>query len=285
MFISINGASIFIRKNFRKATPRKTTIFFLHGFSGSSNDWEEIFSLFGKTYQLVAIDLPGFGKSDKPKKNQFYQTEFLVQLITIVLNELKLREVVLTGYSMGGRLALQFAFKHPEKIKALVLESASPGIKTKFERQLRKESDAKLISFIKKNSLKDFFSLWQNQPLFASQKNLPAKKQLGILRTKINANSKIGLINSLSNFGQGEMSNLWHNLPEIFLPTLLLSGKLDTKYTTIQDEMKNLLPNSRHKKVAGAGHNLHLEKPQDFVNLVRDFLLTLNCEHTKTDSQ
>lgn len=275
MLLSINGISVFVKKNFRKFAPDKQTIFFFHGFGGSSNDWKETFSLIGSEFQLIAIDLPGFGKSSKPASNKFYQTDFIIQLITEILCELKLAEVVLTGYSMGGRLALQFAAKYPEKVKALVLESSSPGIRTKLEQRLRKDSDSELIPFIKKNSLKDFFISWQDQPLFASQKNLPLKKQLDILKTKINSNSKTGLINSLNNFGQGEMENLWRKLPKTKVPTLLLSGTLDTKYTTIQNEMKKLLPNSTHKIIEGAGHNLHLEKPQVFVNLVKGFLQTL----------
>ncbi|MCK9210973.1 MAG: 2-succinyl-6-hydroxy-2,4-cyclohexadiene-1-carboxylate synthase [Ignavibacteriaceae bacterium] len=275
MLHSINGISIFIKKNFRKFNPDRQSVLFLHGFGGSSNDWDEIISLLGSEFQLIAIDLPGFGKSSKPRTDKFYQTDFLVQLIDEILCELKLVEVVLAGYSMGGRLALKFAHKHPRKVKALILESSSPGIKTKSERQLRIKSDAELISFINKNSLKDFFTFWQNLPLFASQKNLPIKKQRSILLNKINADSKIGLTNSLKNFGQGEMENLWNKLSEIKIPTLLLTGALDTKYSAIQLAMNKLLPNSSHKIIGDAGHNLHLEKPEVFVNLVREFLQTL----------
>ncbi len=275
MLHSLNGISIFVKKNFRKFNPDRQSVFFLHGFGGSSNDWKEIFYLLDSEFQLIAIDLPGFGKSSKPKSDKFYQTDFLVQLIDEILCELKLAEVVLAGYSMGGRLALQFAYKHPGKVKALILESASPGLKTKSERQKRIRSDAELISFINKNSLKDFFTSWQKLPLFASQKNLPVKKQSSILLNKINANSKIGLTNSLKNFGQGEMENLWNKLSRIKVSTLLLTGVLDTKYSAIQLTMNELLPNSTHKIIDDAGHNLHLEKPEVFVNLIREFLETL----------
>jgi len=280
MLLSTKGIKVYVKKSYRIAAPHKQTILFLHGFGSSSNDWEEIFSHLYSEFQLIAIDLPGFGKSSKPKSDKFYQTDFLVRLIDDILCELKFTEVVLAGYSMGGRLALQFAYKHPGRVKALILESSSPGIKTKSERQLRMKSDAELISFINKNSLKDFFTFWQNQPLFASQINLPIKKQQSILLNKINANSKIGLTNSLENFGQGEMENLWNELSRIKIPTLLLSGVLDTKYTTIQQDMVKLLPNSSHKIIEDAGHNLHLEKPEVFVNLVREFLKTIN---DKTD--
>ena len=280
MFLSLNGILIFVKKNFRKHDPQKQSILFLHGFGGCSSDWNETISLIGSEFQILTIDLPGFGKSSKPRDDKFYQIDFLVQLIDDILSELKLAEVVLTGYSMGGRLALQFTSKHPEKVRALILESSSPGIKTKSERQLRIKSDAKLISFINKNSLIDFFTLWQNLPLFATQKNLPIKEQHSLLADKINSNSKVGLTNSLKNFGQGQMENLWNKLSRIRIPTLLLTGALDTKYTSIQQEMVKLIPNSSHKIIEDAGHNLHLEKPEVFVNLVRDFLEIIN---DKTD--
>lgn len=280
MFLSLNGISVFVKKNFRKPDPEKQSILFLHGFGGSSNDWKEIFSLLDSEFQLIAIDLPGFGKSSKPRKDKFYQTDFLVQLIDEILCALKLADVVLAGYSMGGRLALQFASKHPGKVKALILESSSPGIKTKSEQHLRIKSDAELISFINRNSLNDFFTFWQNLPLFETQKNLPVKKQQVILADKIKSNSKIGIIKSLENFGQGKMEDLWKELSRIKIPALLLSGALDTKYTSIQQEMDELLPNSTHKIIEGAGHNLGLEKPEVFVNLIRGFLEIIN---DKTD--
>ncbi|MDP3149699.1 MAG: 2-succinyl-6-hydroxy-2,4-cyclohexadiene-1-carboxylate synthase [Ignavibacteria bacterium] len=275
MLLLINGIKVFVKKNFRIVSPHKQTILFLHGFGGSSNDWKEIFSLFDSEYQLIAIDLPGFGKSSKPRSDKFYQSDFLVSLISKISLKLKLEKIILAGYSMGGRLALQFACKHPEKLKGVILESSSPGLKTKLERQLRIKNDEKLISFIKKNSLKDFFTFWQNQPLFASQENLPSKKQISILKSKVNSNSKIGLINSLEYFGQGEMESLWQRLSKIKIPMLLLSGEFDTKYASIQSEMSNLIPDSSHKIIECAGHNLHLEKPEVFVNLVREFLKIL----------
>lgn len=280
MFLSLNGISIFVKKNFRKPDPRKQSILFIHGFGGCSSDWDETMSILGTEFQILAIDLPGFGKSSKPRNDKFYQTDFLVQLIDDILHELKLTEVILAVYSMGGRLALHFASKHSEKVRALILESASPGLKTKSERQKRIESDAELISFINKNSLKDFFTFWQNLPLFATQKNLPSKKQHSLLADKINSNSKVGLIKSLENFGQGRMENLWNKLSRIKIPTLLLTGALDTKYTSIQQEMVKLFPNSSHKIIEDVGHNLHLENPEVFVNLIREFLKIIN---DKTD--
>lgn len=280
MFFSLNGISIFVKKNFRKVDPLKQSILFLHGFSGCSNDWSKIFSLLGSEFQLIAIDLPGFGKSGKPRNDKFYRTEFLIRLMDEILYDLQLTEVILVGYSMGGRLALHFTLKHPQKVKALILESSSPGIKNKAEREVRIESDAKLITLIKKNSLNDFFRFWQNMPLFATQKNLSKKRQQVILTDKIKSNSKIALSKSLENFGQGRMESLWKNLSKIKIPALLLSGAFDSKYTSIQNEMGKLLPNSSHKIIESAGHNLHLEKPEVFVNLITEFLIISN---DKTD--
>jgi len=276
MQLSTNGISIYLKRNFRKKDSTKSTILFLHGFGGCASDWKETFSFLGSEFQLIAIDLPGFGKSAKPTNEKFYRRNFLFQLLVDTLRQLNLSEVILAGYSMGGRLSLQFAERFPKKVKALILESATAGIKTKKERFARQQTDAALIDFIKKNSLADFFTLWQNQSLFASQKNLPLKKQFSILKKKISANSQIGLINSLKYFGQGEGENLWQKLTTITVPTLMLSGELDTKYCGILREAHNFLPNSTHIIVEGAGHNIHLEKPELFVNFVKEFLHSLH---------
>ena len=68
------------------------------------------------------------------------------------------------------------------------------------------------------------------------------------------------------------MPYVGHRLQELSMPSLYISGALDTKYTTIGRDVFGKLPNFKHVIVEGAGHNVHIEKPQMFEQAVLDFL-------------
>ena len=68
------------------------------------------------------------------------------------------------------------------------------------------------------------------------------------------------------------MPYVGHRLQELSMPSLYISGALDTKYTTIGEERFSNLPNCDHVIVNGAGHNVHLEKPGPFMTALADFL-------------
>ena len=72
---------------------------------------------------------------------------------------------------MGGRLALSFAMEYPHKVRKLILESSSPGLKTEAERKKRQIQDEKLAQMILEQGMERFVEYWEDVPLFSSQKN------------------------------------------------------------------------------------------------------------------
>ncbi|MDP2301478.1 MAG: 2-succinyl-6-hydroxy-2,4-cyclohexadiene-1-carboxylate synthase [Ignavibacteria bacterium] len=249
----------------------KPVLMFLHGFASDSRDWNEVIHLLPDTFHWITIDLPGFGKSNIPADTKFYSSEFMVELLNEFTNYLNVEKINLVGYSMGGRLALSYVKKNGHKLSSLILESTSPGLKTENERRLRIASDAALAEYIKSHTLQDFINYWKSLPLFNSQKKLTDEENKLIFKRMLELN-KNGLIGSLSGFGAGTMSSLWNSLDEITVPTLLISGQLDEKYLGINSEMSELIPNSEWVILEDAGHNTHLEKPEEFVNLLCSFV-------------
>jgi 2-succinyl-6-hydroxy-2,4-cyclohexadiene-1-carboxylate synthase len=248
----------------------KPVLLFIHGFASSLEEWVEVINLLDK-YQSVAVDLPGFGDSEIPVKSEYYSQDFLSWLIKEIIIQLELKNVLLVGYSMGGRAALSFAVKHFSMIKGLILESSSAGIKDVQERNARIKSDEELIKFIESNSIKKFVDYWTNLEIFNTQKKLSQEKLDIIKKIKLKQN-KVGLINSLKEFGTGKILPLWDKLNKVNLPILLITGELDKKFCKINSEMVTQFPNAKHILVENAGHNIHLEKPLEFVNLLDKFL-------------
>jgi 2-succinyl-6-hydroxy-2,4-cyclohexadiene-1-carboxylate synthase len=248
--------------------------FFLHGFTGCAMDWVPVVSSLNKKFNYYLVDLVGHGKSDSPKENYYYFIDSIVNQLKEIILSLSKSKIILAGYSMGGRIALNFAIQNESLLKGLILESSTLGI---CEENLRKErilQDKKLAEFIEYNPIDKFIDYWMNVDLFNTQRRF-SNEMLNQIREHKLENNKTGLANTLRCSGTGNMKPLYNNIKEIPVKTLLISGELDLKYTDINVEMVNLFTNAEHKIIKNAGHNTHLEEPYRFIEETNKFLLVI----------
>lgn len=252
-------------------TGKGPALILLHGFTGCGENWQALIPALSQTHQIITVDLAGHGQTTSPTHAKLYAIDQAAQALTHILDQLNLQSVDLLGYSMGGRLALYFALTHPQRLKSLMLESASPGLIDPADREARVNQDNALADRIEHEGISAFVAFWENIPLFASQKNLPPATQERLRNQRLK-NNPIGLANSLRGMGTGVQPSLWDQLSALTLPTLLLTGALDAKFTMIGQQMANLLPNAHHENIAHAGHTLHLEQPQAYLMQIKRFL-------------
>lgn len=266
--IAVNGAHLNV--DVRGEGP---ALLLLHGFTGSGATWTPHLSASGgwRGFTTIAVDLLGHGESDCPPDPARYRMERCVEDLTGLLDELSIRQAAVLGYSMGGRVALRLALHAPERLWALVLESASPGIEDASEREERARSDAALAEAIEREGVEAFVDRWQDQPLFASQARLPATVREEVRRQRLRNDSR-GLANSLRGTGAGVQEPLLNRLGELRMPVLLLAGALDERYCALARRMAAALPCARLEVVPEAGHAMHLERPEAFAGAVREFL-------------
>lgn len=243
----------------------------LHGFMGSTHTWDAHVPALSPYYRVITLDLPGHGATDSPDDVAHYSMARCMDILWSVFEYLKLDKAHLLGYSMGGRVALSFAASHPERIDTLILESASPGLADAAERESRAAADNGLADTIDQDGLDRFVDYWECLPLFASQKLLPESVRAD-LRTQRLKNNPRGLANSLRGMGTGVQPSLWDALASLDFPTLLIVGELDTKYTDIAKQMVKRLPAAKVALFKGAGHTVHLERPEAFDKRVLEFL-------------
>ena len=261
--IPVNGVELNIRR--QGSGP---ALLLLHGFTGSGETWQP-FDWPG--YETIAVDLPGHGESDKPASAQRYRMERCIEDLVALLDELGIERAAVLGYSMGGRVALHLVLHAPERLWALVIESASPGIESEAERAERRRSDGELADSIVRDGVAPFVDRWQAIPLFASQSRLPAHARERLRQQRLR-NEPLGLANSLRGLGAGEQEPLYARLHEIATPALVLAGADDAKYRAIAERTAGALPNARLQIVPEAGHAVHLEQPQALSSAVREFL-------------
>jgi 2-succinyl-6-hydroxy-2,4-cyclohexadiene-1-carboxylate synthase len=242
----------------------------LHGFTGDMTTWDPFLNQWPK-YTKVCFDIIGHGKSDSPADPTRYTMDHAVNDILDVLDEMQIGSFLLGGYSMGGRLAYHIAMTEPERVWAMFIESASLGIEDEAERAARLRSDNALADEIERGGLEAFVDKWQAQPLFASQSKLAPEVWERQRAQRLGA-SPAGLANSLRGMGTGNQEYLGPYTSVLGMPVLLLAGALDEKYSGEMRRLAWTLPTSVLQVVPGAGHAVHLERPDIFAGYVGRFL-------------
>lgn len=242
----------------------------LHGFMGSLQDWkEEIIPVLSKDYFCIALDLPGHGKTETERKDE-YRMDRCAANITALMDILSVSQAHIVGYSMGGRLALYMAVHFSGRVGRVVIESGSPGLRSEADRRARMEQDGKLKEKIRGMSMERFLEDWYQQPLFATMDKASARYKSMVQRRLRNDPQRLGL--SLEYMGTGVQPSLWDKLDKIRSPLLLMTGEHDEKFRQVASEMAGLCPTATLAVVRGAGHCVHFDNPTEYIEQVSLFL-------------
>jgi len=232
-------------------------ILVLHGWGGSSDSWIRVQeSLASKGYEVIIPDFPGFGKS-KPPSEAWSVSEYVNWLNNFVSSQ-GLEKFFLIGHSFGGRVAIKFVIKHPEKVETLILCGSAgikpeSGFKTKIIFFLSRIGNAiftpKHLLRFKDGARNTFYSFLRNKDY-----------------VKANGTMKETIKKVLA-------EDLLPDLSKIKTKTLIIWGKLDrmvpVKYAYI---FKEKIQNSELKILPKSGHSPHLEEPGKLTEIVINFL-------------
>lgn len=226
------------------------TLVLLHGWRSSSEAWEPTLRYFKEAgHRMVLIDLPGFGKSEAPKRT--FSVEDYMGVVRDVLRQLSLVNSVVVAHSFGGRIAIKLSALHPESLWKVVL-TGSAGIK---HTSVKKKS----IGFIAK-LLKPVFAL----PFLSGVR----KK---IYRT-IGSEDYIATPELRDTFVKIVEEDLTPLVRHISVDTLIIWGRED-EATPLEDGkyLHVLIPHSKFVILDEAGHYSFQDKPRRFAEEVIEF--------------
>jgi 2-succinyl-6-hydroxy-2,4-cyclohexadiene-1-carboxylate synthase len=253
----------------------------IHGFTGNRDAWNHLRPLLGMRFRVFAPDLPGHGESPIGADTTFDRA--LEQLLAL-LDAHGLERVDVAGYSLGARVALGLGLRAPERVRRLVLESGSPGLRRRRERGQRRRDDDALAEVIERDGLEAFVRQWEALPLFDGLRKLPEALRTS-LHTRRLSHRPDALAGSLRALSLGAQPSYWARLWTVRAPSLLLSGSRDEKFTGIARAMAAEMPLVWGHVFPGAGHAPHLESPEEWAREVTSFLSAPWIERPLVDSE
>ncbi len=225
----------------------------LHGFTQTKNSAYVFRSTLAHSFDVVTIDLPGHG-------DNWAQRASLSETATLLAEVLPCDPFVLAGYSMGARVALHFALAYPDRLRSLLLVSATLGIEDETERRSRRERDETLAAHALEVGGPTFLAEWLAQPLFTGSAIDDRERRSRSLEAS-------GLADSLRSAGTGTQRWLGERAAAIALPTTVVVGERDVKFVREGQRIVEVVANSRLVVVAGAGHAVHLDAPHEVARV------------------
>jgi 2-succinyl-6-hydroxy-2,4-cyclohexadiene-1-carboxylate synthase len=235
----------------------RDTLVLLHGFTQTRQSWRRTVAALDGRYRAVTPDLPGHGQMAERRPASLAAA--LAYLRALVDGP-----HVLAGYSMGGRIALHAALARPRDVRRLVLVGASPGLADPAERAARRRDDEALADRIEAIGVEAFAQEWERLALWEGQ---PDRVRAAAHADRLR-NTPAGLADALRGLGTGALPPLWDRLPELAMPVVLVVGERDEKFRAIAERMAQRLADPRVEVVAGAGHAVHLERPDAVAGLI-----------------
>ena len=243
----------------------RPALLLLHGFLGSGDDWDYIASQFEPDIRVLAPDLPGHGVAVDLQPSAYTMDGAADDLIQNLDHE-GIHKTMAVGYSMGGRLALHLALRHPDRVDKLVMLSASPGLRTEDERARRRDLDCQRATEIKAD-LGGFLQRWYSMAPF----ELLDSHTREALIAKRSWNNPAELQKSLEGMGTGAQSSHWEHLHQIRFPARAVAGARDTKFVAIANEIAEATVFDA-VIIPDVGHALLNEGPEHITFLLRELL-------------
>lgn len=244
-------------------------VLLLHGFAGSGRAWGDDLcrALVPPAASVVEVDLPGHGSNTRDRGGAPCTLEDALESISSAVSG----PFDLVGYSMGGRIALHAALRYPDRVRRLVLESASPGVATERERTERRIADETLAGRIESDGVASFVAEWSNLPVLRPATRRPAEVETRIREVRL-ANRPAELAAALRGLGTGALPSLWDRLDEVRARALIVAGAADPKFVEIARRMAAAIPGAEVEIFPGAGHTVHLDLPEAWAAAVRRHL-------------
>ncbi len=250
-------------------------VVFIHGLSGSWQNWLEQLPVFAREHRVVAFDLPGFGGSAMPGEQ--ISISGYGRWVDTLLDRLGVQSAAVVGNSMGGFIGAELAIRYPERVERLVLISAA-GLSIEHMRNEHvlaalRTLENRLAAYT--GWLGSRSDALTNRPrtrrlIFAIVAHRPELLPGPLVAEQVRGSGKPGFVPALDALTNYPIRD---RLGEIACPALIVWGANDRLIPARDaDEFERLIPNARKVVWPETGHVAMLERPEAFNRLLAAFL-------------
>ncbi|WP_341659826.1 2-succinyl-6-hydroxy-2,4-cyclohexadiene-1-carboxylate synthase [Vibrio sp.] len=262
-------ASRFYNRDHRSCLP---VIVCLHGFLGDSGDWSQCAELLSD-YPVLCIDLPGHGLS---KNVHCVDFKSCCDQITHVLSHQVPDQapIVLVGYSMGARIMMAGLAKKyfsAFNIQMLICESGHFGLDGEGQKKQRLINDRVWANRFTNETIEAVLEDWYQQIVFQSLSN--AQRKALISKRVKNVGSSVASMLLATTLAKQDA--LLDTLKNSSTPIHCICGDKDRKFKQL-----NASSGLPYTCIHQVGHNVHIEDPQAFTNIVKSNLRALSLDAT-----
>ena len=264
-------------------------IVLIHGMAGSSRTWREVMPLLARSYTVIAPDLLGHGESAKPL-GDYSLGAYASGLRDLIVGALGIERATIVGQSLGGGVAMQLAYQHPELCERLaVVGSGGLGREVSWSLRLFALPGAEYL-------LPLIFPRFLREPgdrlgafFHAHGIHAPHVSEMWSAFTSLteteNRHAFVRTLRAVIDPGGQAVSALDRLYLAAAIPTLIVWGERDGIIPVEHARAAHaMLPGSRLEIFEGAGHFVHVEQPQKFASVLADFIASTAPARRDLDS-
>ncbi len=238
-----------------------TPLLLVHGLGSSTRDWEYQIPPLARHYRVLALDVRGHGRSDKPRET--YRIADFADDVVALIEHLQLPPVHLVGISMGGMIGFQLGVDHPELLRSLTIVNSSPEVKARNAREW--------LEIGKRWTLSRLLSLETigkalGTLLFPKAEQAELRRKIAERWPQNEKHAYLASLNAIIGWSVRE------RLARITCPTLVISA--DHDYTPVERKREYVaeIPDARLLVIENSRHATPLDQPERFNNALLAFL-------------
>ena len=240
--------------HYREAGKGSQALVFVHGWTCNADFWKDSYSAFPE-YRVIAVDLPGHGKSDKPQAT--YSMAYFARSIDAVMKAAKVNRAVIAGHSMGTPVARQFYRLYPQKLLGIVVVDGT--LRTMGTPEQMQAFMQPLVTNFKENG-----------PKFLDGMLVPVKDEKlkkSIRETMLSAPEHV----AVSAMREMNDQAIWTD-DKVDRPVLAVMAQSEWWPPNTRERFAEVAPNMEWHMWTGVSHFLQMERPSEFNSLVRAFI-------------
>ncbi|MFF2012951.1 alpha/beta fold hydrolase [Streptomyces sp. NPDC058195] len=254
-----NGVRLSCRDHGGAGTP----VVLLHGLAGHAGEWDAVARWLSPAYRVVAVDQRGHGASER-RPDDVSRAAYVADAVAVI-DQLGLERPVLVGQSLGGHTALLTAAAHPELVRALVLVEAGPG-------DPEPELPARIGSWL--DTWPVPFAAREEAVGFLGGGPVGEGWAAGLEEREDGWWPRFDRDVMVGSLAENARCGFWDQWTEVTCPTLVILGQSGIIPPREADRMLGDRPQTLAVSVPGAGHDVHLERPDVLRHLLAEFLGT-----------